>query len=149
LHFARTLAVLHEAEWRHLYAPWDPECALPEFKTKNADGSIPATIIALEQNQLLGSISVIQDDLPGWTHLNPWIASFYVLPEHRGRGVGSFLFQAAETLLKENGVQQAYLFTENTQGFFLKKGWHCLETTLANGHPVQIMSNRPDPLKIE
>lgn len=142
-YFARTLAVLHEAEWRHLYKHWGAERALREFDAEHADGTIPATIIALEGDHLLGSISVIQDDLPGWTHLNPWVASFFVLPEHRRRGVGTFLFRAAETLLQENGLRRAYLFTETAEIFFIKQGWHFIEPAVANGTPVRILSNLP------
>ncbi|MBI2799668.1 MAG: hypothetical protein HYX63_05185 [Gammaproteobacteria bacterium] len=80
------LATLHVAEWQHLYAGWNAVIALAEFEAQYSDGRLPTTLVALEGGLLLGSVSPIYDDLPGWEHFNPWLASLLVLPEFRGAG---------------------------------------------------------------
>ena len=69
---------------------------------------------------LLGMASLVFDDLPGYVHLNPWLASLFILPEHRSRGAGSQLVSEAEKLLVLNRVPRAYLFTESASSFFEK-----------------------------
>ena len=62
--FREELAVLHAAEWKHLYADWDLQTALAEFLTHKADGSLPATLVWHEGMALVGSVSVVFGDCP-------------------------------------------------------------------------------------
>jgi N-acetylglutamate synthase-like GNAT family acetyltransferase len=106
---------------------------------QHQDGTLPTTLIACTDDTLLGSVSLIHDDLPGWETLNPWLASLYVLPAQRRRGVGGTLLRAAEGLLVAAQIPTAYLFTEHRQAWFRARGWlHHAETIVA-GHPATIM----------
>jgi len=126
-------------EWAHLYLAWGEGEAVEEFRTARTDGGIPATLVALDENHaLLGTVSVIEDDLPGFEHLNPWLATLLVLPEHRGRGVGAFLVSEAERFAREAGHGEMYLFTESADGLFRRMGWLEMAKTSANGHEVRI-----------
>ena len=136
--FAPQLAAAHDREWRHLYRHWNLDAALREFQSEPPDGRLPQTLLALEDDRLLGSVSVVFDDLPGWEKYNPWVASFFVTADARGRGTGSQLLAAAEALLRAQSIRQAYLFTETAQPFFAKRGWRELEPADANGQPVTI-----------
>lgn len=139
-YLAPRLAVLHAETWAHLYPVWNAADALREFAAEKDNNGLSATLLAMNKDTFLGSISVCFDDLPGETTLNPWVASFYVLPEHRGRGVGAFLLQGAHELLERHQVPCAYLFTEHTQGYFQRFGWSLLRPGHAHGHPVEIMT---------
>lgn len=139
-HHGPRLAKLHGQEWGHLYAEWNADTALREFETQKGDGTLPATILAVEEDELLGSVSLIYDDLPGREDLNPWLASLFVLPAHRGRSVGGFLLREAESLLRKNRVERIYLFTESATEFFRRNGWSPLGETQCHGHPVQILA---------
>lgn len=137
--FESRLAELSCAEWQHLYGDWNREAALREFESQRADGSLPLTLVALAQEELLGAVSLVFDDLPGHENLNPWLASLLVLPGHRGEGTGSRLVQEAEALLARNGVSTAYLFTESARPFFERLGWRDMERTFCNGLPVFLL----------
>jgi GNAT superfamily N-acetyltransferase len=138
MEFAPQLAALHAAEWRHLYAHWDESVGLAEFNEQAGDGSIPTTLIALDGDRLVGSVSVVNNDLPGWEHLNPWLASLYVLDGFRQGGVASRLVEEACRTLQQNGIRRAYLFTETSGAFFGRRGWRFVAKTEANGHPVEV-----------
>jgi GNAT superfamily N-acetyltransferase len=140
--FASQLAAWHDREWRHLYCNWNEPAALREFQSEPRDGRLPQTLLALEEDRLVGSVSIVFDDLPGWENLNPWVASFFVIEEARGCGIGGQLLAAAEDLLRTQGVPQAFLFTETAQRFFEKHVWRALEPADANGHPVLIMTKQ-------
>ncbi len=133
------LATLHVAEWRHLYLGWDEATVLAEFAVQHSDGCLPTTLIAVEDQVLVGSVSLILDDLPGWEHLNPWLASFYVLPEFRGRGSGELLLRAAEETLRAQGIATAYLFTETRAPYFAARGWRNYAGTRVMGLSAAIM----------
>jgi len=132
------LAELCGREWAHLYEGWNAETAAREFESQRTDGQLPFTIAAMEDGKLLGVVSLISDDLPGFEQWNPWLASLFVLPEHRGKGVAAFLVGEAETFLVRNGIRAAYLFTESAQGLFLKLGWQPMQEAFCQGHPVTI-----------
>ncbi len=126
-------------EWAHLYLAWGEGEAVEEFRMARTDGGIPVTLIALDDSgALLGTVSVIDDDLPGFEHLNPWLATLLVLPEHRGHGVGAFLVRAAERVARDAGHTEMYLFTESADRLFRRLGWEEVTKTAANGHEVRI-----------
>lgn len=125
-------------EWAHLYENWDADTSRREFEASRSDGKLPITLIALEGGELLGTVSLLRNDLPGREDLNPWLASLLVLPEHRGKKVATFLIQQAEELLRRLNYPEAFLFTEAASGLFQKLGWEPYEAANTNGHAVMI-----------
>jgi GNAT superfamily N-acetyltransferase len=137
-HWLETLLPLLEQEWGHLYPGRDTERVREELMTHGNGQRVPEVLIAVENDRLLGTVSIVENDLPGSEHLNPWLASLYVLPEHRGRGVARTLVQAAEAWAKKAGISRLYLFTESAGGLFESLGWQRKEAALCNDHPVVI-----------
>lgn len=136
---ARKLAHLHALEWQHLYREWDEKKALEEFRGQGTDGSLPATLILCEDERLAGSVSVVRGDCEARRDLGPWLASLYVLPEHRGRGHGSRLIEAAVELAKRNEIASLYVFTESAEKFFLRHGFVRFEDAVSNDRAVTIL----------
>lgn len=132
------LADLCGGEWAHLYAGWNHTNALEEFSATRLDGQLPITLIALEGEELLGTVSLILHDLPGREDLSPWLASLIVLPERRGKQVATFLVSEAEKILQKLEIPAAYLFTETANGLFGRLGWQVFDQADANGHIVTI-----------
>ena len=138
--FAPVLAAAHAQEWGHLYANWNREVALADFKMEKSNMDLPATwVIHHPPGPLMGSISLVKDDLPGVPDLNPWLASLFVFPEFRGQGWGKVLVQKALETLRGGRVSHAYLFTEDKIPFFSKFGFTIHGPARANGHAVTIM----------
>lgn len=133
------LSELCGGEWAHLYPDWNPDSARREFENQPGDGTLPVTLVALADGQLLGTVSLIFNDLPGFEHLNPWLASLFVLPEYRGKSVAGFLIRAAEERLSALGYSEGFLFTESAQPLFEKLGWEFLQNADCNGHEVTIL----------
>jgi len=132
------LAELCGREWSHLYENWNTDTAIREFEASRTDGQLPITLIAMEGEELLGTVSIVRNDLPGREDLNPWLASLLVLPEQRGKRVATFLVRQAESFLAQLGFTEAFLFTEAAGGFFQKLGWGSYESAETNGHAVMI-----------
>ena len=137
---APQLAAWHAAEWAHLYQGWDEAAALRDLLSEPADGSLPLTLIAHDDRQLLGSVSLIMDDLPGWSQCNPWLASFFVAPPHRRRGIGAALLRAALSRLATSPCARVYLFTESRAEYFARHDFVFYGSGVAGGHEVTVMS---------
>lgn len=143
--FVPVLSELCGLEWAHLYEGWGAEAARREFENQPGSSFLPVTLVALGGGELLGTVSLIYDDLPGFAHLNPWLASLFVLPEHRGKSVATFLVREAERLLVAEGFAEAWLFTETAQPLFEKLGWEFFQAAFCREHPVSILRKNLAP----
>ena len=138
--FAPVLAAAHAQEWGHLYANWNREVALADFEMEKCNVDLPTTwVIHHPSDTLVGSISLVNDDLPGVPDLNPWLASLFVFPEFRGRGLGRILVQKALETAHQHQLANVYLFTEDQVPFFSKFGFTIHGPAQANGQAVTIM----------
>lgn len=144
-HGIAELSELCGREWSHLYPGWDTSAARQEFERPPGPDGLPVTLVAVDGDILLGTVSVIRDDLPGWEHCNPWLASLFVLPGRRGSGVASALVRAAEDLLRGRGVTEAWLFTESARGLFEKLGWRFFAAARCHGNPVDVLRKNLAP----
>ncbi len=145
--FAPALAETHAREWGHLYAGWDEPVALADFRQERPGANLPTTwVLHRGSGTLLGSVSLVLDDLPGHSGLNPWLASLYVFPKFRKQGLGKVLVRQALDFLRQQKYPHTYLFTEGQVPFFSKFGFSVHGPAQANGHPVTIMKwTSPDP----
>ena len=138
--FAPALAEAHAREWGHLYAGWDRNAALADFLLERPEAGLPTTWVAHHPSGILrGSVSLVLDDLPDHPGLNPWLASLYVFPKFRGRGLGKLLVRQALDFLHQIKCPHAFLFTEDQVAFFSKFGFSVHGPAQANGRPVTIM----------
>lgn len=138
--FAPVLADTHVREWGHLYAGWDQNSALAEFSLEKPEPGLPTTWVAHHPSGiLLGSISLVLDDLPGHPGLNPWLASLFVFPKFRGCGLGKVLTQKALDFLCKHQYPRAFVFTEDQIPFFSKFHFGIHAKARAQGHEVTVM----------
>jgi len=140
-----TLAAWHHAQWGHLYSHWTYDVCLAELDGHAArDEGMPTTLLALDDEELLGSVSLVFEDAPELQeHGSPWLASLYVKPEARGRGVGAQLARAAVARAAAEGVEELFLFTPEHREFYARLGWRPLGRTALKGTPVDLMCIEP------
>jgi GNAT superfamily N-acetyltransferase len=136
-----TVARWQFGEWGHL-EPGDSLAGRVAYLGRQAanPGRIPATFIAIEGDEPLGSASVVENDMDTHPELTPWLASVYVKPEARGRGVGSALVRRVIDEVAGLGVSRLYLFTESARGLYEQLGWHEIGAENFQGLDVTIMA---------
>ena len=146
--FAPFLAAAHAREWGHLYANWNQDTALSDFQMEKGNTDLPTTwVIHHQSGALVGSVSLLMDDLPGHRDLNPWLASLFVFPEFRNLGLGRILVQKALDVLCNHQFPHAFLFTENKTSFFSKFNFGIHGQTKAEGHEAILMKwTNPKPI---
>jgi len=140
--WVRVLAHWHFAEWHGLYPGWTAEAAEEELGQHTDPERIPTTLVAVEGIEPVGSVSVVERDLPGWDHLSPWLASLFVRPEFRHRGIGKLLVSQAVAKARHIGCEALYLFTPGQQEFYAALDWQVIAQAVAAAEPVSIMSKR-------
>jgi len=105
---------------------------------------LPTTLVAIAAGELLGSISLVVDDHAELTRYSPWLASLFVAPAARGRGIGTALLERMLAEARALGIARLYLFTEHQEDWYAALGWILVEhARLADGHVVSILSRQP------
>ena len=133
------IAAWHFAEWGRL----DPSGTLASWteglRQRTRREQIPTTYVALEGSELLGSVTLVEQDMLTRPTLSPWVAGVYVAAAHRQRGIGSALVRHAVRQAAQMGVERLYLYTHPARAFYQKLGWQFLEEAVYEGRPVAIM----------
>ncbi len=133
------LAAWHHAEWSPIIRDWPLALAEAELASHRGRLEIPTTILAFEQERLVGSASLLAEDMPDFPALTPWLASVFVVPDRRGAGIGTALVRRALTGARELGAATAYLFTTEAEEWYAARGWRVVERRAARGTPGVIM----------
>jgi GNAT superfamily N-acetyltransferase len=72
---------------------------------------VPCAWVAFDGGVPIGCVSLIAKNMETRPELIPWLAALFVLPEHRGRGVGSALVRRCEAEAAASGSETLYLYT--------------------------------------
>lgn len=136
------LARWFHAEWHDFDGRALPAIESQLCENLNRD-RIPITFLALSGSELVGTVSLDLVDLPSFDHLSPWLASLYVLPEARRRGIGTALVQHAQRFALANAISPLYLWTSESTRLYEKCGWTILQRSTYNSHPVTLMGDCP------
>ncbi len=91
------------------------------------------TIVAVEDEICMGSVSIFENDLTRRRDLTPWLASLIVEPEYRSKKVGAGLMEAVKEEVRRMGYKKVYLRTGNAHEYYLKRGWDLVEMTTDEG----------------
>jgi len=137
--FIPALAEWHHNEWVHLNPGDTLEWRIKRMQKSLGRRQIPTTFIALEGEELLGSASLVKWDMDTKPELTPWLASVYVAPQHRNKGLGTALVERAVEEARALGVETLYLFTPDRESFYAHMGWEVLERTEYVGEQVVVM----------
>ncbi len=142
----RTLARWHHAEWAALYAGWSEDDAFAELQAHAAhEGVLPSTLLALaDDGALLGSVSLVAEDSPELVAFpGPWLASLFVMPEARGRGLGEVLVRALVARAAAAGIPRLRLFTPQHRAFYERLGWALEAHARVGGQAVDVLTRVP------
>jgi predicted N-acetyltransferase YhbS len=127
------------AEWGHLNPGQTLEQRKVRIRGKMNVDRVPIAFVALDDDAgIIGTASLIFDDLEGDPR-NPWLASVYVPPEQRKKGIASALVRTVEDAARRLGYTRLYLFTSTAPKLYADLGWRPLEQRDYRGDHIQIM----------
>ncbi|MEQ6890270.1 GNAT family N-acetyltransferase [Halomonas sp. CS7] len=134
-----TLAGWAHAEWGHLHPERDPAAAIATFRDDCGPAGVPSVFATLAGERPVGMASLVVDDMSDRPELSPWLASVFVLPEWRGRGLASWLVRRVEEEARAHGVARFYLYTPDQQALYRRLGWRDREARHYRDEAVTIM----------
>ncbi|MFP5077126.1 GNAT family N-acetyltransferase [Rhizobium sp. YIM 134829] len=88
---------------------------------------IPFTLVAHDGDAFLGTVSVIDDDLPVRPAIWPWLASLWVEPDARARGIGARLIHESLTRAAAYAPALHLHATADVAPFYEARGWTAVE----------------------
>lgn len=138
--FLFKLAQWHYQEWSALRPGDSVEARIVRLQGWCGRGGIPLTVIALSDDELLGSASLIKHDMDDRLDLTPWLAGVLVAPEHRRKGIGAALVRRVMGEATSLQIPKLYLYTVDSTAFYASLGWSAVEKTRYREKEVSIMS---------
>jgi GNAT superfamily N-acetyltransferase len=96
---------------------------IKEFFRKRFYDKLPITLIALKDEQCVGTVSLFEGDLDTRRDLKPWLAALYVDQNYRGQGIGAELINSIINKAEELGYNTLFLRTEHTSDYYKKRKW--------------------------
>ena len=105
--------------------------------------SLPIAFVAFHRGLLIGSSSLIYNEIPSLPRYQHWLASIIVAPEMRGQGWGSKLVEESQKVAPRYGVKALYLYTRSHENFYARIGWKEIETIEYHGRDAIIMKYNP------
>jgi predicted N-acetyltransferase YhbS len=136
---AEQVSVWGFGEWGHLNPGQTLDQRRAEIRGSLNVDRVPIAFVALDDgDSIVGTASLILDDLEGDPR-NPWLASVYVPPEHRKKGIASALVRAVEQAARRIGYDRLYLFTSTAPSLYAGLGWRALEQRDYRGEHIQVM----------
>jgi N-acetylglutamate synthase-like GNAT family acetyltransferase len=135
------------ASWLHAEWGWfTPGSTLEDRREKlarhlNRD-VLPLAIVARQNGRPVGTAALRVNDMDSRPNLTPWLASVYVRPSCRGRGLGTELITRIEREALRLGFDRLYLVTFDGAAFYAARGWTIHERTSYRTEPVVVMQMR-------
>lgn len=128
--YIETVAAWHHEEWlktREATQPIDhSETFQKRFEMLQTHGGadhIPATLIAITDDRVIGSASIIYYQFSSHYATSPWLTNVYVCEGFRNKGIGTTLVSSACKHAKSAGVKTLMLYTHDKEQFYLDRGW--------------------------
>jgi GNAT superfamily N-acetyltransferase len=142
LDFVETIGSWHWDEWGHRDPIGSRELWIAGMRERANRINIPTTFVALaaDSDDLLGSVTLVDNDMsshPAWA---PWIAGVYVRTDQRGQGIASALVRHAVQAAAALGVPRLYLHTETARALYESLGWQPIGEEVYEDELSTIMS---------
>ncbi|HAT85209.1 MAG TPA: hypothetical protein DCS30_04160 [Rhizobiales bacterium] len=135
---AEQCARLNDAEWGDGSAE-SIEMRISSFRRLALAGENEDVILCLgEKGELAGLCVLIDNELPAYEDLSPWLASLIVAPDFRGRGLALKLIAELESMAKEMGEGELFLHTRYPE-LYKKAGYAEIETYERDGNIHVVM----------
>lgn len=141
--YAPVLAYWSYNEW-YRRRPIDYDTVIKAYRQRAVDDRMPITWVAIEDGMPVGMVTLKEDDLWSRKDINPWLASLYVAPEFRNRGIAELLTLAVTGKSRMMGLTRVHLFLGHAGDmdlgrYYMKRGWRYQEDAVDNdGLPTKI-----------
>ncbi|WP_298261604.1 GNAT family N-acetyltransferase [Bradyrhizobium sp.] len=125
-HLSTVAGWIHRQWWSKTDTP--VEAIEQWLRTHLGENGFPATFIAVEDDEVLGSVSLHESEAENRPAYRPYLGAVFVKPDARGHGLSTALVRAVEARANELGHATIYLnAADATAGLYQKLGWEIVE----------------------
>ena len=104
---------------------------------------LPTTFVAVEDDRLLGTASLLASGPGELSVYAPWLASVYIPPANRRRGVAAALLRRVQLEAAILGFPRLYFHTSGDVEPFLALGWRWVSSTIGTRPGKVLMRELP------
>lgn len=131
-------------EWGRYDKTLTEEKLVSALKARLYNDRIPFTLVAFKDNYPVGTIALKEEGAAELADLhdgNPWLGSFFVVPEERKHNLGSQLFTLVLKIAKNLGHTHVWLYTSNRENvpWYVKRGGTVIETRPFRQHEITVI----------
>jgi GNAT superfamily N-acetyltransferase len=120
--------------------------ALADLRERSRRTGLPAGLVALEGDTVVGALAIAGRSARSHPHLSPWIVGFWVEPSRRRRGIGGQLLAAACAYAHREGMAHLFASTDAASSLFARHGWTVIDAgTTELGTKTNIFSKALEP----
>lgn len=135
----RSLTVAFTREWPAYYGDFDADALRDEFTARLQRDQLPVALVAMEKNEVVGTVTLGGPSIDGFENLQPWLNGLWVDRRCRRRGIGRTLIEAVEDLGRKLGHPAIYAGTDKALDAFDAWGWEPMEKTTHKGASVVVL----------
>jgi len=100
---------------------------------------LPVAFVALASDELIGTASLICNEISSLPRYKHWLASVFVDPGQRRQGWGTKIVRAAVQIAPDYGIDKLFLYTRSHIDFYQQLGWEYVETLQYRNRDAMIM----------
>lgn len=126
-----TIAQWFYDEWGDFYLNLTVNDIIERLEQRTNTDTFPLALVAVENDKVIGTVSIKQYDMDTRMNYSPWLASLYVEKAHRHKGASVELIDAGLDKAMQLGIKAIYLYTIIPQHkeFYISRGWKLVEIT--------------------
>jgi predicted N-acetyltransferase YhbS len=113
--------MIYNEFWRDATDGMSLDDLVTHLRGATDENRIPLCLIALQDEELVGTVNLIENDDAARTHLKPWLAAMVVREDQRGSGIGTKLVNALLTEARRMHIPALYFGTDGP-GFYERIG---------------------------
>ena len=130
------------AEWPAWYGPEGPGDVAEDLEAFAAsERLLPIGYLVFQGELPVGAGALKATSIPSHSHLSPWAAAGFVLPEHRGKGIGSLMLQELVAKAHQLGYERVYCGTSTSESLLVRAGWSAVGATQLEGKDLTIFAS--------
>jgi predicted N-acetyltransferase YhbS len=113
--------MIYDEFWREVVDGMSVADLVAHLHTATDAARIPLSLIALQDDQLIGTVNLIENDDDARAYLRPWLAAMVVRADVRGQHIGTQLVNALLTEARAIKIPTLYFGTDGP-GFYERLG---------------------------
>lgn len=143
----KIIALREKPELKEIMAKWFhekwqvPESSYLESMDSCLKGmeSVPQWYVAMDGNEIVGGIGIIENDFHDRKDLTPNVCALYVEKNYRHNGIAGNLLNYVCEDMRGKGVDTLYLITDHTS-FYERYGWEflCMVQSVGESHMTRM-----------